>query len=59
MAQGEPVNRAAAVVIVAIWLLLAFAVALVVYRFLRHWAKSLSKPAAATHARREFPQVRE
>jgi len=33
MAQGKPVNRAAAVVIVAIWLLLAFAVALVAYRF--------------------------
>jgi uncharacterized membrane protein YkvA (DUF1232 family) len=33
MAQGKPVNRAAAVVIVAIWLMLAFAVALVVYRF--------------------------
>jgi uncharacterized membrane protein YkvA (DUF1232 family) len=33
MAQGKPVNRAGAVAVVAIWLLLAFAVALVVYRF--------------------------
>jgi uncharacterized membrane protein YkvA (DUF1232 family) len=32
MAQGKPVNRVAAAVIVAIWLLLAFAVALVAYR---------------------------
>jgi uncharacterized membrane protein YkvA (DUF1232 family) len=33
MAQGKPVNMAAAAVIVAIWLLLAVAVVLVAYRF--------------------------
>jgi uncharacterized membrane protein YkvA (DUF1232 family) len=33
MAQGKPTNKAAAVAIVAIWLLLAAAIALVLYRF--------------------------
>ena len=32
MAQGKPVNRAAAVVIVAIWLLIAVATVLVLYK---------------------------
>jgi flagellar basal body-associated protein FliL len=35
MAQGKPVNKAAAVIIVLIWILVALAVGVAIYRWMK------------------------